>query len=197
MCRERVSAKATRRAALGRKIARPLSVVLLGVACLLTTGCDAFRREPAFGERFDAVDWPTTDNITLVFAPWKEPIWITDDGRIVGFKVRAYFVTPETDKGAFVSGDIVAKTFVRTGADSKSRQLVHEFRLSESEARRFRINKRAIPGYSYGLVVRWPDDLDLSGGNIDIAIEYHALSGNVVRVPAKSFTVPSDPVAMR
>lgn len=138
----------------------------------------------------------TRDDVVAIRTFWSPVPWLTDsDGRAVGFRVPVYFVSGQTELGAFVPGEIEIKLYaVERRSDGRSeRQLVHEWKFDEAAATPFRVRKRAVAGYFYGFMLTWPEELDLSGRTIEIAFSYHSRSGRAVEGPAKQLPVPGRP----
>ncbi len=59
--------------------------------------------------------------------------------------------------------------------------LAHEWQLDQRQAEGFRIVKRSTLGDSYGLVLRWPRELDLSGREVEIRFSYIRTDGRVIQ----------------
>mgnify|MGYP000210642630 CR=1 FL=1 len=132
-------------------------------------------------------------DVVAVYTYYDSDPWLRDvDGHVVGFKVRAYIASGRTDKGIFVPGDIeVTASLLRPRRGGGFlREPVHEWRFSEAEARGFRVRKPSILGESYGLVLRWPPDLDLSGRRVEIQISYQRSDGVVIKGPPRALSVP-------
>ncbi len=173
-----------------------LSSVLAG---LLATSCATPpKAPPATGEIFDARDVATRDDITAIYTYWREPPWLLEMGSAVGFRMVALFTPGGTapdfkSKGCFVSGTIVVKIYKLKrdrGTNTTSRELAHEWRMNEAEAMGFRVRRMSPMGYSYMFILRWPKDLDLSGGEVEIGVEYERLDGRVIKYPPRRFRSP-------
>ncbi|MBN2446280.1 MAG: hypothetical protein JXO22_06125 [Phycisphaerae bacterium] len=169
-----------------------VGVVMLAGAVLTLVGCQAGeQRQPAVGEPFDASTINTRDDITQVNSFCVTPPWLRDEGRVVGFRARAYLVSAATGRGVFVPGDILV-TVHKCVADRSgvvTRVPVHEWTLDEKAAMGFRVTKRTLMGYSYGLILRWPDELNLMGEVIEITIKYRRTDGVIIPSPPKQFRV--------
>ncbi len=135
----------------------------------------------------------TRDDIVEIYQPWPQTPWLYDEfGRVVGFRVRTYFISGTTQKGAFVPGTIVIKLSEvhRLPGGRYQRIALHTWEFSERDALGYRIRRLALTGYSYGFVLRWPQELDLAGKTIEIAFYYRRLNGSVVRGLPRRFRVP-------
>ncbi|MBU0617639.1 MAG: hypothetical protein KKI02_07970, partial [Planctomycetes bacterium] len=93
---------------------------LAGVAlAVLCAGCEVpqsggpprpgGRGDPKGGERtrIDSTKVETSDDIVQIVQFWSQPYWLQNSERVSGFKVTVYFVSGETEKGAFVPGNIM------------------------------------------------------------------------------------------
>lgn len=131
------------------------------------------------------------DDIVQVIQFWPQDPWLQEGDRIVGFRVPVYFVSGETEKGAFVPGDIfVWLNELQAGPDGRrTRKPVHVWELSEAEAAPFRVTKRAIGGYYYGFPLKWSADLRLEGKQVEIQFGYERADKRVVLGSARPFRV--------
>ena len=156
-------------------------------AALLPAGCTAGR-----STEIDPVKIKTGDDIVNIVQFWPQPPWLQQGDRIVGFKVTTYFVSGQTEKGAFVPGTIFAWVYelVPDGAGGRERKLAYVWELDEAEALGFRVNKRSVMGYHYGFVLRWPEDITLEGKLIEIQFGYERLDKGVVLGSSQRFRVP-------
>ena len=135
----------------------------------------------------------TRDDIVEIYQPWPQTPWLFDEfGRAVGFRVRTYFISGTTQKGAFVPGTIIIKlSQIRRLPGGKFQRIaLHTWEFSERDAMGYRIRRVSLTGYSYGFVLRWPDELDLSGKTIEIAFYYRRTNGTIVRGLPRRFKVP-------
>lgn len=129
-------------------------------------------------------------SINMFWQPWP---WLSDsESKVVGFRVPVYFVSGETSKGAFVPGRILAwVSTVDRGADGKKRATpVHTWEFTHEQAMGFRVRKVAITGYYYGFMLAWPDDVDLSGKEVEIEFGYERSNGTVITSGGRRFRVP-------
>ncbi len=135
----------------------------------------------------------TTDNIVEIAQFYASQPWIVDDeGRYVGLRVRAYFVSGETGKGAFVPGTITASLFALTTRPdgTYSREKVYDWTFDAQQAYPFEIPKPSPMGYSYGLILRWPPELNLMGREIQVVLSYQRQNGQLVVARGIQHTVP-------
>ncbi len=132
------------------------------------------------------------DDITSIVTFWSQTPWILRDGRIAGVRVATYFVSAQTQRGVFVPGDIRVELRVieRLRDGRRVRRPVHEWVLDRGQAMDYRVRKRAIGGYYYGLLLIWPTDLRLEGQTIELEFSYHRLDGREIQAPPKQFEVP-------
>lgn len=153
-------------------------------------------RSPSAGgsaRRADPTAALDDSDVVAVYTYYDSEPWLRDvDGLVVGFKVRAYIASGRTDKGIFVPGDIeVTASLLRPRRGGGFlREPVHEWRFSEAEARGFRVRKPSILGESYGLVLRWPPDVDLSGRRVEIQVSYQRSDGVMIKGPPRALSVP-------
>ncbi|MBL8879226.1 MAG: hypothetical protein JNG88_08910 [Phycisphaerales bacterium] len=134
------------------------------------------------------------DDIVGVNQYWGQDPWIRDPStsRVSGFSVATYFVSSATEKGAFVKGDIVVHlNWLRTYASGEiERTPLYEWELNESQSMGFRIRKKSVMGYFYGLVLKWPETIDVSGKHIEIQISYRRLAGGaMVKSAPRTFRI--------
>ncbi len=124
---------------------------------------------------------PTQDDIVQVMRFVRDPIFVWDDDRPSGVVMSVYLVSAESQKGVFGRGPIeVTVDELRHGRAGVERATVHTWRLTESDAMGFRVRKRSVLGYYYGLMLKWPKELDLSGREIELTISYTRGDGRVV-----------------
>lgn len=137
------------------------------------------------------------DDVVRISQFWGQDPWIKDPatGRVTGISVATYFVSSGTEKGVFVKGDVqVTVNWLRANLHGQvERTPVYEWRLNESQSTSFRVRKKAIMGYYYGLVLKWPDEIDLSGKQIEIQISYLRQDGGTVKSAPRSFRVEPTP----
>lgn len=147
----------------------------------------------------DPMQVPERDNIVRIFTIWGNVPWITDGDRFaIGVKARVYFVDSETERGAFVTGRIGAALYTVTPTPSgrSQRVLVHEWKLDRDQAAGYRIRRKAVTGYSYGLVLLWPEEVEVIGRQIEVVFTYERSDGTLIRSSRKRIRVPT-PVGYR
>lgn len=179
--------------ALPRALRRTRACLALSGALALLAGCQPTGPiSPKPGDTFDASAVATHDDITAIHSFWREPPWVVDAGRVIGFRTRVYLRSASTELGEFVPGTLIVKVFVRSQGPhgDVERTLAHEWRLPAADAMNFRITRRELMGNSYGLVLLWPPELDLSGREIDVQFIYERLTGVTIPSPPKYFRVP-------
>jgi len=123
--------------------------------------------------------------------------WLPDEnGRANGVFVRVYFVAPRSQhgefKGVFVRGSIKAAIDAlnpRSGGGYE-RERLHEWTFTPRQAAGLRLSRPSIMGDSYGLVLRWPAELDVQGREIQFVISYQRGDGEVVARRGSRFRVP-------
>lgn len=140
----------------------------------------------------DPTTFATHDDIFQIVAFWVPPVWLFESSRQpVGFKSRVYFMSAADRKGVFVSGPIsVTISRLRRAGRRIEREQVHEWNLNSPQALGYRITKEGQLGLSYGFMLRWPDEVDVFGSQIEIVISYTRADGRVVRSSAKRLRVP-------
>lgn len=159
--------------------------------------------EQARKQREAAVIDPTVveerDDIVSIQQFWNPMPWINDAaGRPVGFRVPVYLISAQSDppKGAFVPGTILVWMYLVDPAAppaSTSRQLLHIWELSRNDAMGFRVRKRALMGYAYYFVLKWPETMNIAGETIEIEFGYERLDKRVVLGAPQRFKVPLPP----
>ncbi len=143
--------------------------------------------------RIDSTKVETRDDIVQIVQFWSQNPWLQDSERVRGFKVTVYFVSGETEKGAFVPGNIMVWVYelVPTARRRYERKLVHVWELNQAEATGLRVNKLAVGGYYYGFPLQWPRELSLEGKQIEIQFGYERASNKqVVLSSPRRFRVP-------
>ncbi len=132
------------------------------------------------------------DDITSIVTFWSQTPWILREGQIVGVRAATYFVSAQTQRGVFVPGDIRVELRVidRLRDGRRVRRSIHEWVLDRAAAMDFRVRKRAIGGYYYGLLLIWPQELALEGRSIELVFRYQRLDGREIEAPPKHFEVP-------
>lgn len=182
--------------------------ILIVTGAALTHGCESTHSRPSPGStwstqnaprrdpnanRIDSTRIETRDDIVQIVAYWNQPYWLQDSERVRGFKATVYFVSGESEKGAFVPGNMFVWIYemVPAGRGRFERKLVHGRQFSEAEALALRVNKRAAGGYYYGMILQWPRDVYLEGKQVQIQFGYERQSNKqVVLSPSRSFKVP-------
>jgi hypothetical protein len=170
------------------------------VSCLVLLGC-------ADGRRAGDADWhksgqianaPTESDIVRVFPVYDPVPWLVrqddDSGQPIGIRVSAvYLISDRTSKGVFGDGllrMVLYRITYRPGAETV-RTRVNEWQFDSQQAVAWRVTKPSWMGYGYQFDLVWPDDLDLPGCEIALAIEYVRTDGRVVRSTPKHFKVPT------
>jgi hypothetical protein len=134
----------------------------------------------------------THDNIVQIVALWRQFPFLKNGDEIVGIVPRVYFVESGESKGAFVDGPIGAELHLleRDRDGRMVRGLAHEWKLDRATAMGLRIRKVSTMGYSYGMPLRWPADMDLGGRQVEVVFTYTRADGHVIRSSAKRMRVP-------
>lgn len=125
------------------------------------------------------------DDIVQVVQFWPQSLWIKDNatGRVIGFRATVYFQSSETERGAFVPGPIYA-LLSQVKSDSRGRVQripLHQWELDESQAMPFRVRKEAVMGYAYSFILKWPDEIDVTGRQVELVFGYQRQDGAIVR----------------
>lgn len=150
---------------------------------------------PASGQEIDPTTIETRDDVVAIQTMWNLWPWRVDPERnVIGFKVPVYFVSAQTERGAFVSGTIFCWVYAdERGTDGRrERKLVHMWELNHHEAMGFRVRRKAVGGYYYGFILTWPGTLDLAGRDIEVEFGYERRDGRLIttsqrlRVPRAS-----------
>lgn len=137
------------------------------------------------------------DDIVAIRQFYAAEPWIRDDdGRVTGLAARVYFIAPRTElgdfKGVFVRGPIHAEMHaLRLRPDGTyERERVCEWTFNTYEAASFRVTQPSIMGYSYGLYLRWPPEMDVMGREIQVLFSFTRPDGQVVARRGSRFRVP-------
>jgi len=143
-------------------------------------------------EMIDPTTIPTRDDIVAIYQFWPNVPWLLDSGRPVGFRVTTYFVSGETERGAFVPGTIFAWLYrLEWGPDGKrERVLAHVWEFDQAAAMGYRVRKEAIGGYHYGFALAFPPTVDIQGQLVEIEFGYERRDKTVVTGPARRFQAP-------
>jgi hypothetical protein len=160
-----------------------LLTLSLALAALAAGGCQAFGPAGNNGE-IDPLRVPTRTDIVSIQIFWSNPIWLLNsDSEPVGIQAPVYFVSGETQRGAFVDGNITVWMYELTpNASSRNdRKLLYEWKLDGPAERIFRVRRKAIGGYYYGLRLLWPSDLPVDGKQVEIVVGYTRPDGTVIR----------------
>lgn len=141
----------------------------------------------------DPTQVPERDDIFAVYYFWPSDPWLRRGEQVVGFRVPTYFVSGETNKGAFVPGAIIVYLhgFVPDRLNRPTRELFYKWQFNREEAMNYRVRKEAITGYYYGLLLTWPEELDLGGRQVEVQIAYRRLDGTEVRGSPRRVQVPA------
>jgi len=130
---------------------------------------------------------------------YSQPWLRDDDGRVNGMRMRVYFISAETEKGVFVTGEIRTSLEVLEPLSdgTYAREVVHEWSFDQREAGGYRILKRSIIGDSYGFVLPWPAHADLAGREVQVRFAYTRHDGRVIARRGSRFCVPEPKVEIR
>ncbi len=149
---------------------------------------------PGDQNRIDSTKIETRDDIVQIVQFWPQNPWLQNSERVSGFKVTVYFVSGETEKGAFVPGETMVWVYelVPTARRRYERKLVHVWEFNQAEATALRVNKLAVGGYYYGFPLQWPREISLEGKQIEIQFGYERVSDKqVVLSSPRRFRVPT------
>jgi hypothetical protein len=137
------------------------------------------------------------DNVVMIRQFYAADPWIRDEeGRVNGVLARVYFAAAAKDddvpKGIFVPGTIKAELYVLNlrPDGSNERVLAHEWAFDEQQAQGYRVRKVSRMGYSYGLILRWPPEVNVLGREIQMEFSYKTQDGKVVTQRGSRFRVP-------
>ncbi|HUU95197.1 MAG TPA: hypothetical protein VM487_05625 [Phycisphaerae bacterium] len=181
---------------------------LLGLALGAVVLCFGCKAPPKQGENYadtgrrgqplsppeliDPTTIPTRDDIVAIHQFWPNVPWLWEADRVVGFRAPVYFVSGQTEKGAFVPGTIFVWVYtLERGPDRKpTRNLAHMWEFDESAALNYRVRKEGVAGYFYGFMLNWPPNVELEGRLIEIEFGYERRDKTVVTGAARRFRVP-------
>lgn len=188
-------------------------------AALLSTGCAALQPQKQTAEQqsiigggfsnkqdkaavqaqqVDVVRAPEYDDVFEIASFLPTNPWLRQSGKVVGLRVPAYFVSGTTRKGAFVPGTIFAWVYgFEAGPEGKAQRVpLQVWEYDRTAAINWRITKLTRMGYPYMFLLRWPDELQLTGRYIELELGYERNKDKtVVTSPAKRLRVPADDTA--
>ncbi len=160
------------------------------------SGLDGGSSDPYRMSVRDVAQAPLAPDIVEVHTHYNLFPWLQfdpADSRPQGFMISALFlVSARTEKGAFGDGVITVRLF-RVERDARPRDarvLVHTWTFTPQEALPFRSTKRTVVGMGYQLRLRWPEDVDLTGEEVVVFVEFARPDGKVIRSGPKSLKVP-------
>jgi hypothetical protein len=167
-----------------------------GLLVALALGCAGCATDGKSGAGLDWFGAPAGhDDITSIsWWPNANP-WVRDaDRRVVGLIIRAYFVSGATSKGEFVPGDIQATMSLVTpkAGGGYARVPLHEWAFDRRAAAGYRLQKRAVAGDSYGLLLRWPETVDVAGKTVELVLSYKRADGRVITSVMRQLRVEPD-----
>jgi len=142
-----------------------------------------------------AANAPLDPNIVQVVAVTRTDPWINFNPELYpnpdGISVMLYLISGRTGKGAFGDGVIRATMYVlEPGPDGKrKRRKVHEWRFEPDEAYPYRIKKKYLIGWAYGLRLCW-GKADVLGKEIALVFEFERRDGKIIRAQPKLLRVP-------
>jgi hypothetical protein len=188
-----------------------IRVACVALAGLLTAGCATEQPKktgtmaggPLWGAssqgrnappaQIDPTKIKSRDDIVRIHQFFPNYPWLVDaEGRIIGFQVSVYFISAESQKGAFVPGQIMVWLYqIKRSAAGSARELVYGWEFNSADAAGYRIRKQAVTGYYYGFPLKWPAQVDLTGREIEIVFGYERQDGNLIQGSPKRFKVPS------
>jgi len=176
---------------------RALAIILPLV--VLVGGCVDVKRPASKRPRprdtaIDASKIKTRDDIIKIVQYWPQDPWLRDSssGRCAGFRVPTYFVSGQTQKGAFVPGKIFGWLYAlkRDEHGKSTRELAHVWEFDRATAMGYRVRKKSIGGYFYGFMLLWPPELQPAGKSFEIEFGYERLGGTVITSPPRKLRVP-------
>lgn len=134
------------------------------------------------------------DDVVSIQQFWNPQPWINDAaGQPVGFRVPVYLVSGETEKGAFVPGTIICWMYhvdPDAPAGTTNRQPLYIWELPRSDAMGFRVRKKALMGFPYYFVLKWPETMTLAGETVEVEFGYERLDKRLVLGAPQRFRVP-------
>lgn len=140
----------------------------------------------------DPTQIETRDDIFEIVQYWPQMPFLQKSNRIVGFKVTVYFRSGQTQKGAFVPGNIFVWVYELEPVPGGGRKpkLAYMWEFDQAEAMGFRVTKRAIGGYYYGFLLGWPPEVAPEGKLVEIQFGYERADKRVVLSEPRQFRVP-------
>jgi hypothetical protein len=167
-----------------------LAGLLLLSALPLLTGCESLGS-------VGAPAGTVRDNVVMIRQFYAADPWIRDEeGRVTGVLARVYFAAAARDdevpKGIFVPGTIKAELYILTlrPDGSNERVLIHEWKFDEQQAQGYRVRRVSRMGCSYGLILRWPPEVNVMGREIQMQFSYQTQAAKVVTQRGSRFRVP-------
>lgn len=158
-------------------------VICLLPTTLLLAGCET--GQPHYGQ--------VHDDVVRIGQYFSAMPWLYDEaGTPSGVAVRLYLYSASTGKGVFVPGTIKVDMygFRRLPNGRIGRELLHSWEFNEETARAMRMTKAAIMGDSYGMILKWPDDMDLSDRDVQFVYRYRRRDGGEIVRDGSHLRVP-------
>lgn len=182
--------------------AASLAVGLAGLALVTLAGCQTGNEPGAPGmgvtgppTREEALRNTESNIIGVVayYSPSNPWLWSDDRSRVEGVRVQALYLVGPHEKGVFGDGVVRPKIYVRdrSVADPAHQwKLAREWAFYPEDLLLYRTKKPTIQGYGYLLPLRWGNEIDLSGREIRIVINYERTDGLFPRPSSKDLRVP-------
>jgi hypothetical protein len=134
---------------------------------------------------------PNVVGISCLYDPFNPWLWNSERTHIKGVKVGALYLLGPESTGVFGDGVIRPRIYVlqRDQQGKADYKLLKEWSFNTQEAIPFRAKRRTRWGWGYGLFLSW-GDLDLTGRDIRLIVNFERLDGLVIAGNKKDWRVP-------
>ncbi|HUW81392.1 MAG TPA: hypothetical protein VMZ31_01195 [Phycisphaerae bacterium] len=170
------------------------STIAAIVAGVVLTGCAAFPGDGASPGQIARA--PTQSDIVEMVAIYDPFPWLfdpdDDTGKVVGIRIRSLFlISGKTKKGVFGDGTLRMTLYVVQHPPGLRpvREKLYEWQFEKVQAVNSRVAKKTWMGYGYMFDLPWSEEMDLTGREIALGIDYIRTDGKLVRERPKYFQV--------
>lgn len=168
------------------------------LAALAASGCgpSTFGRgpttQPSYEQEARRNVEPNILEVIAYYDPYNPWIWTDDKSRVRGVVVGALYLGGPNRRGVFGDGTIRPRLYLRDKSAAKAEEewkLVKEWAFSVEEAFPLRTRRPSVQGYGYVLPLAW-GNLDLTGREIRLVINFERADGRVARSSKRDMRVP-------
>lgn len=134
---------------------------------------------------------PNVLGVSCFYDPLNPWIWNSQHMQVRGVRINALYLRGPNYTGVFGDGVIRPRLYVLT-RDEQGKQeyrLLKEWTFDVNQAMPFRAKRRMTAGWGYALFLDW-GDLNLTGRNVRLTINFERTDGVVISGSKKDFRVP-------